>query len=550
MEYNPDNPLIVQSDRTLLLEVQNPLFEQTRNSVSLFSELVKSPEYIHTYHITPLSLWNAASAGIDFSQICSILQQYAKYGVPASLLKDIKHYADRYGVLQIIKEGEQLFLTSKDPLILTELLQYRELREYLGEVQGENKVEVAPFARGVLKQECIRLGFPVQDIAGYIEGTSLAMTCTATLREYQQEAVDTFYVGGSNFGGNGVLVLPCGAGKTIIGIAAMTQIKMETLILTTNVTSVRQWIHEILIKTDLTEEQVGEFTGDCKEVKPITVTTYQMLTHRKRSGDEYANMAIFNQRNWGFIIYDEVHTLPAPVFRLAADIQAKRRLGLTATLVREDGREEDVFTLVGPKKYDMPWKQLEQKGWIAKATCSEIRIEMPFKLRESYVYTEPRHKMRLAAENPVKKKVIEKLLKQHERDQVLIIGQYVDQLVELSDDLGVPLITGKTPQKERDRLYQNFKKQQLSCLIVSKVANFAVDLPDANVAIQVSGTFGSRQEEAQRLGRVLRPKKEENQAFFYTLVSKGTKEEEWASKRQMFLIEQGYEYRVTEMESE
>lgn len=548
MQVKPENPLIVQSDRTLLLEVQNPLFEKTRNAIAPFSELIKSPEYIHTYRITPLSLWNAAASGVNSNEICTSLIQYAKYGVPEFLLKEIKDYTDRYGLLRLEKEGGQLFLTSGDPIILEEILRYRDIRHYLGEERTEEKVEVALHARGILKQELIRLGFPVQDIAGYMEGTPLAFSFAAQLREYQKQAVDSYYAGGTVYGGNGVLVLPCGAGKTVIGIATMAKIGMETLILTTNVTSVRQWIREIIDKTDLTLDQVGEYTGDCKEVKPVTVTTYQMLTHRSKKDELYSNMMLFNQRNWGFIVYDEVHMLPAPVFRLAADIQAKRRLGLTATLVREDGREEDVFTLVGPKRFDMPWKELEQKGWIAEATCSEIRINMPLSLREDYVYAESRQKFRIAAENPDKNKVVKQLVEKHQGDQILIIGQYVNQLEELSHELSVPMITGKTPQQERERLYRNFRDNRLSCLIVSKVANFAVDLPDANVAIQISGTFGSRQEEAQRLGRVLRPKKEENKAFFYSLVSKGTKEEEWAGKRQMFLVEQGYQYRVLDSE--
>lgn len=548
MEFKLENPLIVQSDRTLLLEVQNPLFEEARNAIAPFAELVKSPEYIHTYRITLLSLWNAAAAGIMSDQICTALKQYAKYGIPEGLLREIKEYTGRYGLLKLEKEKDALYLTSLDPMVLTEILQYKDIRNLMGENRQERRAEVASYARGTLKQELLRLGFPVQDIAGYSEGTALAVSFQADLRDYQHQAIDAYYSGGTIYGGNGVLVLPCGAGKTVIGIAAMTKVKMETLIVTTNVTSVRQWIREILDKTDLGPEQVGEYSGDTKDVRPVTVTTYQMLTYRAEREGDFSNMELFNQRNWGLIIYDEVHLLPAPIFRMTADIQAKRRLGLTATLVREDGREEDVFTLVGPKKYDMPWKELEQKGWIAEAACSEIRIKMPFSLREEYVYAPSRQKFRVAAENPEKKKVVKRLIDHHQEDQILIIGQFVEQLEELSSELNIPVITGRTPQSQRDRLYADFRKSEIKQLIVSKVANFAVDLPDANVAIQISGTFGSRQEEAQRLGRVLRPKMSENKAYFYTLVSKGTNEEEWAQKRQLFLIEQGYHYRIMDSE--
>ncbi|RKD25674.1 helicase [Ammoniphilus oxalaticus] len=546
MEFNLNNPLIAQSDRTILLEATHPLFEEARNAISPFTELIKSPEYIHTYRITPLSLWNAAAAGLNAEQICAILQQYAKYGAPEALLSAIRDYTARYGLLRIEQRGDKLFLTCKDRLLLTEVLQYRDLRSFFGEERTEHQVEVMPFARGVIKQELIRLGYPTQDIAGYVEGTRLPIALKAELRDYQEQAVESYYVGGSVFGGNGVLVLPCGAGKTVIGIAAMAKIGMETLVLTTNVTSVRQWIREILDKTDLSEEQVGEYSSDYKQVKPITVTTYQMLTHRASKDKGFAHMELFNERNWGFIVYDEVHTLPAPIFRLAADIQAKRRLGLTATLVREDGREEDVFTLVGPKRFDMPWKELEQQGWLATASCAEIRIRLPFALREKYVYAESRRKNRIAAENPLKETVVKQLLERHADEQVLIIGQYVDQLEQLGEATGAPVITGKTPHTERERLYQQFRERRFSCLIVSKVANFAVDLPDASVAIQVSGAFGSRQEEAQRLGRVLRPKQGNNRSYFYTIVSKGTKEEDWAQKRQLFLIEQGYNYEIDE----
>jgi DNA excision repair protein ERCC-3 len=550
MQIRIENPLIVQSDRTMLLEVQHPLFGETRDAITPFSELIKSPEFIHTYRITPLSIWNASAVGITVEQMCMALETYAKYGVPESLLKEIKDYAGRYGLLKLEKKQEKLWLTSEDPFILMELLKYKDIRKHFGELEGEFQVEVYPHARGVLKQELIRLGYPIQDIAGYSQGTPIDITLQGvTLRDYQQQAVDSYYAGGTVHGGNGILVLPCGAGKTVIGIAAMAKFGMEALVVTTNTTSVRQWIQEIKDKTDLTAQEVGEYTGNCKEVKPITVTTYQILTYRSSKESEYVHMDLFGQRNWGLIIYDEAHLLPAPVFRMTADIQAKRRLGLTATLVREDHREEDVFSLVGPKRYDVPWKDLEKDGWIAEAQCAEVRVPLPFSIREQYVYSSERDKNRIAAENPEKNRLVQKILMRHEHDQVLIIGQYVDQLTEIASLLQVPVITGKTPQQERDRLFKAFRKKELRHLVVSKVANFAVNLPDANVALQISGAFGSRQEEAQRLGRILRPKASVNKAYFYTLVSKGSKEEVFAHHRQMFLVEQGYRYQVVEADS-
>jgi DNA excision repair protein ERCC-3 len=548
MVIRPENPLIVQSDRTLLLEVNHPLFAEVRQAISSFAELIKSPEYIHTYRITPLSIWNACAIGVTGDFICNQLISYAKYGVSEHVLREISEYVERYGLLKIQEMENKLWLTSEDPIVLTDILQYRDIRKWTGEERSEKGVEIAPFARGTIKQELIRLGYPVQDIAGYTDGAPLDVNLTNTeLRDYQQSAVEAFHCNGSVYGGNGVLVLPCGAGKTVIGIAAMEKIGMETLVLTTNVTSVRQWMKEIVSRTTLHSSDVGEYSGDCKEVKPVTVSTYQMLTYK--SNEDFVHMDLFNKRNWGLIVYDEVHLLPAPVFRLTADIQAKRRLGLTATLVREDGREEEVFTLVGPKKYDVPWRDLERSGWIAEAKCAEVRVPMPFSLREEYAYSGSRQRFRVAAENPEKKKVLQKILQRHAEDQVLIIGQYVDQLEEISKEINVPVITGKTPQVERDRLYAAFRSRQLTRLIVSKVANFAVDLPDANVALQVSGTFGSRQEEAQRLGRILRPKSKENKAYFYTLVSKESNEEEYALKRQMFLIEQGYHYQIVDSEA-
>jgi len=554
--YNPELPLIVQSDRTILLEVQNPLFSEARQALSGFAELLKSPEYIHTYRVTPLSLWNASASGFSAESIIQALLTYSKFGVPPAIVGEIQEQMSRYGMIRLEQWDDALVLVSENDLLLTELTCYKQIERYIQERLSSQAYRIPLHTRGVIKQELIKLGYPVQDVAGYTEGEPCALqlrtqTTTGTpfsLRSYQQDAVDTFYAGGSSMGGSGVLVLPCGAGKTIIGIGAIDKLQTATLILTTNATSVRQWIDELLDKTTLTADQVGEYTGQRKEVKPITVATYQILTYRpKGENEEYPHLKLFTERDWGLIIYDEVHLLPAPIFRMTTGIQAKRRLGLTATLVREDQREEDVFTLIGPKKYDLPWKDLEEKGWIAQAVCKEIRLPIEPHLREKYAFATPQQKYRIAAENPNKAMAVQKLLERHANDRVLIIGQYLDQLQELADTLHIPLITGKVPEKERALLYQQFKEGSCKQLIVSKVANFAVDLPDANVAIQISGTFGSRQEEAQRLGRILRPKATDNTAHFYTLVTRDTREQDFALHRQLFLIEQGYRYEILEM---
>jgi DNA excision repair protein ERCC-3 len=556
MSYNPERPLIVQSDYTVLLEVKNDQFEAARHAIAPFADLVKSPEYIHTYRITPLSLWNAASTGWTAESVIEALETYSKFELPQNIKKDIFHYISRYGILKLVERNGALILYAEDPLILKELKNYTSLqKEFVAEIDDQS-VEIRLASRGSIKQELIRLGFPVEDHAGYREGEALPIHLRPEtlggrafdLREYQEQAIDSFYREGSVVGGSGVLVLPCGAGKTIIGIGTMAKLGSATLILTTNVTSVRQWIREILDKTDVDPEWIGEYTGRSKDVKPITVATYQILTHRNSRADEFTHMTLFNERDWGLIVYDEVHLLPAPVFRATADIQTKRRLGLTATLVREDGREEDVFTLVGPKRYDVPWKELEEQGWIASAVCSEIRVPMPMEHREKYALAEPKQKYRLASENPMKLEVIRSLLQKHEGRLTLIIGQYIDQLREISRALKVPLITGETSQEQREALFDRFKRGELKTLVVSKVANFAVDLPDASVAIQVSGTFGSRQEEAQRLGRILRAKEGDNHAYFYTIVSRDTKDQEFAMNRQLFLVEQGYRYEIQDAE--
>ncbi|MWV45148.1 helicase [Paenibacillus sp. HJL G12] len=544
---------IVQRDRTVLLECGHPGFEAAREKLNRFAELIKSPATFHTYRITPLSLWNAAALGYTSNEIADDLSSIAKWGVPAGLQQEIGELVSRYGKLKLQRygdNGEALVLESTDRMILDEVLAVPAVASLQWTRLSPLEAKLHAAARGRLKQELMRHGYPVLDLAGYHEGQSLRLEWNSgiegqefALRSYQEDAVEAFE-GVTGSGGSGVLVLPCGAGKTVIGLAALERQQCECLILTSNTTSVEQWIQELTNKTTLKSSEVGQYTGQKKEVKPVTVATYQILTHRRSKNDEFEHMKLFNERNWGLIIYDEVHLLPAPVFRATADIQATRRLGLTATLVREDGCEQDVFSLIGPKRYEMAWKELEADGWIAKVDCCEIRIPMDSDLREKYIYAEGKEKFRLAAENPAKTRIVMDLLNKHQSAGILVIGQYLDQLQAIAEAIGAPLISGKMPQQQRTALYASFKRGETPVLVVSKVANFAVDLPDASVAIEISGSFGSRQEEAQRLGRLLRPKSGDNQAYFYTLVSESSKEEEFAVRRQMFLIEQGYEYTI------
>lgn len=557
MSANDDKPLIVQSDRSILLETDGPAFEDARDAIAPFAELVKSPEHIHTYRITPLSLWNAAAAGISAEAIKSSLHEYSKYDVPQNILIEIDETVARYGRIKLYKNDDgQLVLKSEDRLLIQELLSNKELQPYVTGTPDGYSILVKPDDRGNVKSALIKIGFPVEDLAGYIEGAPLEFALRDTtlggkdfgLRKYQRESVDAFYAGGSNKGGSGVVVLPCGAGKTVVAIGSIHACQTQTLVLTTNTVALRQWKNEILDKTDIAEDQIGEYSGESKEIKPITLATYQVLTYRKSKDSPFLHFGLFNEANWGLIVYDEVHLLPAPVFRATADLQARRRLGLTATLVREDAREDDVFSLIGPKKYDVPWKVLEKQGWIAQAICTEVRVPLPEDERYRYAIADKRGKFRIASTNPSKMSVCERLAKRHKNDHVLVIGQYLDQLKLLSKKFKAPIITGQTPNKKREELYRAFREGEERLLIVSKVANFAVDLPDANVAIQVSGTFGSRQEEAQRLGRILRPKSEGATAKFYSLVSRDTSDQDFSVKRQLFLTEQGYRYEITNAE--
>ncbi len=548
MAFAPDKPIIVQSDRSILLETENPAFEDARDALASFAELVKSPEHIHTYRITPLSLWNAAAAGITAETILQGLERYSKYEVPQNILTEIKENISRYGRLKLYKQANgPLVLESEDALLIAELLNQKSLQPFITGSPDMKRIFVKPDERGNLKCALIKIGFPVEDLAGYVDGAPLEMHLRPKtlsghdfeLRRYQKESVDAFYAGGTNRGGSGAIVLPCGAGKTIVAIGVMNMLQTQTLVLTTNTVALRQWKDELLDKSTLTEDQIGEYSGDIKEIKPVTIATYQVLTYRKVKDGPFVHFSLFDEGQWGLIIYDEVHLLPAPVFRATASLQARRRLGLTATLVREDAREDDVFSLIGPKKYDVPWKVLEKQGWIAQALCTEIRVRMPEEERYRYAISDKRTKFRIASTNPSKIHLCEMLIDRHKEDNVLVIGQF------LSKHFKAPIITGRTATRERQRLYSDFKTGKIKLLIVSKVANFAIDLPDANVAIQVSGTFGSRQEEAQRLGRILRPKKDSNLvARFYSLVSRETCDQDYSVKRQLFLTEQGYRYEI------
>jgi DNA excision repair protein ERCC-3 len=575
----PDNPSIVQSDRSLMLHTvravvddkgrpvrdaegrpvteEHPRFAEARDLLALFAELEKSPDYLHTYRITPVSIWNAAATGVSFERIRAVLEELSCVPVPRNVLADVEAWMRRYGLLRIEREagGERFELVSDDPDALADVLGHEAIRRLVA-VDDAGRVWVPALERGTVKQALIRIGYPVDDRGGYLEGDAYPIELVEradparpfALRRYQREAARAFHAEGSVLGGSGVVVLPCGAGKTVVGMAVMSLLKTKTLILTTNTVAVRQWRDELLDKTSLGPHEVGEYTGESKSVCPVTITTYQMLTWRRSKTDEFEHFGLFSRENWGLVIYDEVHLLPAPIFRVTASLQARRRLGLTATLVREDGKEDEVFCLIGPKRCDVPWKMLESQGFIAPATCVEVRVPLEPSLRSRYASADARGKYRVASENPAKVPVVRRLIERHGEGRVLVIGQYIDQLEELARHLRAPLITGRTPTHERERLYDAFRRGEERLLIVSKVGNFAIDLPDANVAIQVSGTFGSRQEEAQRLGRILRPKSDGSGAVFYSVVTLGSRDQEFAERRQLFLTEQGYAYEIVEAE--
>ena len=538
-----EGPLIVQSDKTLLLEIDHVLADECRKAIAPFAELERSPEHIHTYRLTNLGLWNARAAGHDAEAVIDILLRYSRYSVPHALLVDIAETMDRYGRLRLEAHPVHgLILTSTDAAVLEEVLRAKKIAPMFGPRIDPETVVVFASERGRLKQSLLRLGWPAEDMAGYVDGEAHPISLVEKdwkLRTYQKMAAEGFWHGGS-----GVIVLPCGAGKTMVGAAAMALAKATTLILVTNTVAARQWRNELLLKTSLTEDEIGEYSGSKKEIKPVTIATYQVLTTKK--GGVYAHLDLFDSHDWGLIIYDEVHLLPAPVFRFTADIQSRRRLGLTATLVREDGMEGEVFSLIGPKRYDVPWKEIEAQGYIAPAECIEVRVNLTDAERLLYATSEPEHRYRTCATTLTKTNVAKFIAEKHQGEQVLVIGQYLDQLAILGETLGVPVITGDTPIKERESLFQLFRDGEVKTLVVSKVANFSIDLPEATIAIQVSGAFGSRQEEAQRLGRILRPKSDGRGARFYTLVARDTIDQDFAQNRQRFLTEQGYAYQIVD----
>lgn len=548
----PENPLVIQSDKTLLLDVHSPLAEECRNAITAFAELVKSPEHVHTFQITPLSLWNANAAGLTTEDIIQRLSTWSRYDIPDQVSFFIKDTSSRFGAFimnPIEDDADHYLLTVTIPRYAREIEAQKSLAGLLTP-WGNDSFLLKRYARGDVKLSLIKLGFPVDDRIPLKKGSPVPLRLRTTsiggkdftIRPYQHDAAQSILGDGGPGTGYGTVVLPCGAGKTIVGMDVMSKLQTRTLILTTNVSAVHQWIDEILDKTDIPAENIGEYTGARKEIKPITVCTYQVMTWRPDKDGDFPHMALLREGNWGLIIYDEVHTLPAPVFKVTAELQAVYRVGLTATLIREDGREDEVFSLVGPKRFDVPWSEMEKQGWIAQAYCVEMKVPLPQDLEIPYAIASKREKYRLASENPLKMEAIDKLLGQHAEDYILIIGQYIDQLKTIAARYGFPLITGTTSNSRRDELYSAFRAGRQRVLVVSKVANFAIDLPDASVAIQVSGTFGSRQEEAQRLGRILRPK--ENPSFFYTLVTRYSTEEEFSENRQKFLAEQGYTYKV------
>ncbi len=536
-----DGPLIVQSDKTLLLEVEHAKADDCRKAIAPFAELERSPEHVHTYRLTPLGLWNARAAGHDAEQVVDTLLTYSRYSVPHALLVDIAETMARYGRLRLEKHPVHgLVLASIDRPVLEEVLRAKKVKPMLGERLDDETVAVHPSERGNLKQALLKLGWPAEDFAGYVDGEAHSIDLDERewqLRSYQREAAESFWHGGS-----GVVVLPCGAGKTLVGAAAMAHAKATTLILVTNTVSARQWKEELVRRTSLTEDEIGEYSGTKKEIRPVTIATYQVMTTRRKG--VYTHLELFDARDWGLVIYDEVHLLPAPIFRMTADLQARRRVGLTATLVREDGREGDVFSLIGPKRYDAPWKDIEAQGWIAPADCVEVRVTMPESHRFTYATAEPEERYRMAACTPVKTDIVQQLVEKHAGEPTLVIGQYIDQLDEIGERVGAPVIKGETTVKERERLFNAFRSGEIDLLVVSKVANFSIDLPSAAVAIQVSGSFGSRQEEAQRLGRLLRPKEDGRSARFYAIVARDTVDADFAQHRQRFLAEQGYAYRI------
>ncbi|MBQ2050101.1 MAG: DEAD/DEAH box helicase [Spirochaetales bacterium] len=541
-----EKPLIIQSDRTLMLDVHSEAANSCRDQIIAFSELVKAPEHVHTYYISAISLWNAASAGLDAAGILERLERWSRFQVPQNVVRYIQDVSSRFGKLVLLPgEDDSYLLRIDDPFISKAVSSDRSLSNVIVGTEDPQCFRIRKYDRGTAKLELIRRGYPVDDRIPLVKSENVPMNLGITLRDYQKLALESILGDMGPGTGFGTIVMPCGSGKTVVGMGIMSRLQTRTLILCPNVVAVRQWISELRSKTDLSPDLIGEYSGEKKEIKPITVCTYQVLTYRASKDDDFEHMKIVQNGNWGLVIYDEVHMLPAPVFKVTAELQSVYRAGLTATLIREDGREEDVFSLVGPKRFDIPWTDLSQAGWIADAYCIEIRVALASELELSYAVAGKREKYRLASTNPAKTAVIEALLSKHKGESIIIIGQYLDQLKEVQKHFGFPIITGSTSNSKREELYSRFREGTDKVIIVSKVANFAIDLPDASVAIQISGTFGSRQEEAQRLGRILRPKRKSS--FFYSVITRYTVEEEFSANRQKFLVEQGYKYETREV---
>lgn len=549
-----------QSDFTFTLETQHTYFSEARDLLMNFAELVKCPEYLHHYRITRLSLWNASSLGVESGELFACLEPFLKFPLPINVKTFIKDTMSLWGLLQLTQDGDQVYLSIHEPALIPHILADTNVRQALLDPFQENMTNkhssvhlaIDPFKRGAIKTSLMKVGLPVEDIAGYRDGTphEISLKADLTLRPYQEAAIDSFYRNNSLLGGSGVVVLPCGAGKTIVGLAIMARLKMMTLILATNTTALRQWKRELLDKTELSEDEIGEYSGNVKAIRPITLATYSIITSRPKKTSSFRHFALFDAQNWGLVIYDEVHLIPAPLFQVTASIQSCRRLGLTATLVREDQKEGDVFTLIGPKKHDVPWKVLEEQGWIAKAKCVEVFVPLSGSTSQEYINAKSREKFRIAACNPKKLSALRELLKEHQGKSIIVIGMYLEQLRKIAEDIDAPLIEGCTSQKQRDLLFLGFQRGDIPIIVLSKVGNSSVDLPDAEVAIQVSGTFGSRQEEAQRLGRILRPKSGANQAFFYSIISASSREADFGLNRQLYLVEQGYDYQTIESSGE
>jgi DNA excision repair protein ERCC-3 len=545
-----ESAAIVQGDRSVLVEVDHPGYERARDVLVRCAEIEKSPEHVHTYRLSDLALWNAAAAGVTAEEILAGLRSVSRFALPGHVEHEIRERVGRHGTVvlaDVPEDPTRLRLSVTEALLFERLQRDKTTAPFLDLFLGNDRSFLLRREyRGVVKQAIMKLGWPVLDTAGLTPGAPLSIEerrDVFTPYPYQVRAVQAFV----DSGGHGVVVLPCGAGKTVIGLMAAARLGVRTLVITSSREACAQWRRELVSKSTLTKDQVALYDVTSKSVAPVTITTYSMLGRKGGSGPtSHTHFDRLAEEPWGLLIYDEVHLLPAPVFRLAAELQSRRRLGLTATLIREDGRAPDVFALIGPKRYDVPWRELEASGHVAAATCFETRLPLPNELHTAYATASAREQPRIAGENPLKLRLLGRIAERHSGDRVLVMGSYLDPLAAAGRLLDAPVITGETPHRDREKHYEAFRRGAIRRLVLSRVGNFAIDLPDANVLVQLSGTMGSRQEEAQRLGRVLRPKP--GGASFYTLVTRDTIEQEHALHRQLFLTEQGYRYYIDEVE--